>query len=184
MLPLLDLNDQQAVSPGDLWGGFEAPVMQASARYRADAVLVGRLEQQASGAWSSRWQLYYQGRDQQFSPVGSLSEQLATVVDSVSDQLLSSLAQPAGEYVEEGIVLEVSRLSSIADYLALLDYLRELPPVDKVLPSQLEADRVTLRVQVQGGVAALQEAIRLNPRIQSDVLQTAAEGEPLYYRWQ
>ena len=185
LLPLLDLDDQQAVTPGDIWGAFQEPVNRASARYRADAVLVGRLQRQASGAWQTRWQLSYQGRNQDFAPAGNLGEQLKTVVDSVADQLLGATAVVENTYVEEGIVLEISKLDSIDDYLQLLTYMRELQPVEKVLPAQLENDRVTLRVKVQGGVPALVEAIRLNPRIQSDsVLPSAQAAGPLYYRWQ
>ncbi len=185
LLPLLDLDDQQAVSPGDIWGGFEEPVTLASDRYRADAVLVGRLQHMDSGAWNTRWQLFYRGSDQHFSPAGSLGAQLNTVVDAVADRLLGGKAVVENTYVEDGIVLEISKLNSIDDYLQLLDYMRELQPVEKVLPAQMEGDRVTLRVKVQGGVPALLEAIRLNPRIQSDsVLPSTQAAGPLYYRWQ
>lgn len=185
LLPLLDLDDQQALSPGDIWGAFQEPVNQASARYRPDAVLVGRLQRLASGAWNTRWQLSYQERHQTYAPTGSLAEQLEAVVNSVGDRLLGGTSVVESNYVEDGIVLEISKLNSIDDYLQLLTYMRELQPVEQVLPAQLENDTVTLRVEVQGGVPALLEAIRLNPRIQSDsVLPSATVAGPLYYRWQ
>ncbi len=42
-LPLLDLEDLNAVTFTDVWGGFEDRIGLASARYRADAVLIGRV---------------------------------------------------------------------------------------------------------------------------------------------
>src|SRR5258706_15949695 len=42
-LPLLDVQDLRAVTFADVWGGFEDRVAAASARYRADALLIGRV---------------------------------------------------------------------------------------------------------------------------------------------
>ena len=41
--PLLDLEDLNAVSFIDVWGRFEDRILAASVRYRADAVLIGRV---------------------------------------------------------------------------------------------------------------------------------------------
>src|SRR5690606_25504380 len=42
-LPLLDLEDLQALTFTDVWGGFEEPIRAASARYGADSILIGRV---------------------------------------------------------------------------------------------------------------------------------------------
>src|SRR5258706_5789879 len=42
-LPLLDVQDLRAVTFADVWGGFEDRVAAASVRYRADALLIGRV---------------------------------------------------------------------------------------------------------------------------------------------
>ena len=47
--PLLDLEDLNAVTFTDVWGGFEDRIVAASTRYRADAVLIGRVRPGLAG---------------------------------------------------------------------------------------------------------------------------------------
>ena len=48
--PLLDLQDLNAVTCTDVWGGFEDEIVAASARYRSDAVLIGKVRPGTFGA--------------------------------------------------------------------------------------------------------------------------------------
>ena len=99
---------------------------------------------------------------------------------------MASLGSANFSYIEEGLKLEISNINGVDDYLQLLDYVRQLPPVEKALLHQIDSDRVTLRVIVQGGIDALAQAIRLNPRMSaSPRLSNDPEAEQLLtYRWQ
>ena len=57
VLPLRDSQDLAAVTYADLWGDFTGPVVQASARYQADAVLIGRARLFPAGMTDVRWTL-------------------------------------------------------------------------------------------------------------------------------
>lgn len=183
-VPLLDLDDQNAVDVSDLWGFFREPVLQASARYQPDGVLIGRLVQGGSGAWQTEWLLLKDGQTRSFSPSGSLSEQISQVMNETADFALASLGASSFNYVETGLQLEVANIVEIEDYLQLLDYLRQLPPVDAVRVSGVDADRVLFRVEIQGGIQALEQAIRLNPRMTA-MSRVHTGAEAVYsYRWQ
>ncbi|MCV6613044.1 MAG: DUF2066 domain-containing protein [Amphritea sp.] len=163
--PLYDLADQQALALSDIWGFFEAPIRTASNRYQPDAVLVGRLIQSERGGWQTEWQLYSDSQVRTLQPGGSLSQQLQGVMDETADQVLATLSSSGFRYQETGLQLEVVNINSIADFLQLTAYVRQLPPVESALVSQVNNDRVIFRVEMQGGIETLEQAVRLNPRM-------------------
>ena len=184
-VPLLDLTDQGVMDVSDLWGFFRPQIEQASARYQPDAVLVGRLLQRSNGGWHTEWLLLKDGQSRTFEPSGALSLQLKSVLDDSADFVLSSLGASRFSYVESGLQLEVANVDDIADYLQLLEYLRQLPPVEKVRVSGVDADHIMFRVELEGGSQALEQATRLNPRMAPMSRITAqAEDAVLLYRWQ
>ncbi|RTE66452.1 DUF2066 domain-containing protein [Amphritea opalescens] len=184
-VPLLDLNDQTALDVSDLWGFFREPVQQASQRYQPDAILLGRLIQSSSGGWQTEWLLLQQGNAHAMKPSGALSEQLQQVINESADTVLGSLGTAQFNYIETGLLLEVTNIGGVSDYLQLSDYLATLQPVDAVRVSAIEADRVLLRVEIQGGVQALDQAVRLNPRMSPAPRLNAGGAETVYsYRWQ
>lgn len=184
-VPLLDLNDQSALEVSDLWGFFRESIEQASDRYKPEAILVGRLVQGDSGGWQTEWLLLKDGQARSFSPAGALSDQFQQVINESADFVLSSLGSSRFNYVETGLQLEVANINGIDDYLQLLDYLKQLPPVDAVRVSIIDADRVLFRVELQGGVQALEQAVRLNPRM-SPTSRIGGSGTEavISYRWQ
>ena len=140
-VPLLDLNDQNAVDVSDVWGFFRESILQASERYQPDGVLIGRLIQGTGGGWKSEWLLLKDGQARSITPSGALSEQIQQVINESADFTLASLAASSFNYVETGLQLEVANIVDIEDYLQLMDYLRQLPPVDAVRISGVDADR-------------------------------------------
>lgn len=183
--PLLDLNDQTALDVSDLWGFFREPIQQASERYQPDGILVGRLLQGNGGGWQTEWLLLKDGQSRSITSSGSLSEQLKQVMNESADFALASLGASRFNYIETGLQLEVANIVDIEDYLQSLDYLRQLPPVDAVRVSSVDADRVLLRVELQGGVQALEQAVRLNPRMSPTPHLRSGDAETVYsYRWQ
>lgn len=184
-VPLLDLNDQTALDVSDLWGFFREPIEQASQRYQPDAILIGRLAQSHGGGWQTDWLLLQAGNVRSIKPAGALAEQLQEVIDDTADTVLASLGATRFSYVETGLQLEVSNIIDTEDYLQLLDYLRQLPPIEALHISGVEADRVRFRIEVQGGVSSLAQAIRLNPRMSSMPRLNDSGVDATYsYRWQ
>lgn len=183
-VPLLDLNDQTTLGVSDLWGFFREPIEQASQRYQANAILAGRLLQSNGGGWQTEWLLLKGDTVRSMSPTGALSDQLIEVVNESADTLLSDLGAAQFQYVETGLQLEVSNIVDLVDYRQLLEYLRQLPPVEAVRVSGVEADRALFRVEVHGGAQALEQAIRLNPQMIA-MPRLNDTAEIIYaYRWQ
>ncbi|MBY4677905.1 DUF2066 domain-containing protein [Marinobacterium arenosum] len=187
-LPLLDLTDQQALPLSDLWGLFADGVEQASLRYRPDAVLAGRLMPMPGGSWAIEWLLLDRGEPMRFVTEGSEQQALRQAVDRVADRLFSALTgDSAGySYYLDGIQLDISNVRSLRDYSALLDYLGQLSLVTGVYTEQVDGSRLLLRVQLEGHIDQLQQALSLEPRLVPSHRGASAGDNTmaLHYRWQ
>jgi len=133
LLPLLDLQDQRQVSFADVWGRFRDPVLQASQRYRPEAVLMGRLLRTPDGEWQADWWIV-EGKDsERWRANGVLP---AEVVEEGMAGAVSWLAQryaPLGGGSEAGhLRVTVDEVRSLADFARVEGYLRSLQQVAHV----------------------------------------------------
>ena len=62
LYPLQDLEDQIKVDPAVVWGRMSQVLLPASERYRADIVLVGRVQVLGDGSWAASWEFWFDGR--------------------------------------------------------------------------------------------------------------------------
>ncbi|MGA7800178.1 MAG: DUF2066 domain-containing protein, partial [Gammaproteobacteria bacterium] len=86
LFPLLDLEDQARVQFPDVWGGFVDMVTDASKRYHAPDVLIGRLAHNAGGGWSARWTMELDGDEINWvASDASVDTVLAAGVDGAAD---------------------------------------------------------------------------------------------------
>ena len=99
--PLLDLEDLNAVTFTDVWGGFDDRIVAASTRYRADAVLIGRVRPGIFGN-EVEW-LFVRGVERQALPVAAVRDGL----DVAADRYAAELATVGGANVTLLTVLEV-----------------------------------------------------------------------------
>jgi hypothetical protein len=96
-LPLLDLADQSKVQVTDVWGNFEDTILDASLRYQAEAILVGRIYLGFGNSWNTRWSLYSAGQRQDWEVSNSetlraaVKEGLSKTGETLSRDIVSSL---------------------------------------------------------------------------------------------
>ena len=183
--PLLDLQDQQALLVGDAWGFFTDTIAQASSRYQADSVLVGRLYR-ASGGWQSQWLLLKaEGQVENFSGGGKgLRTHLGSAVDQTADLLFVDFVASTDELDPGALLLEIDGVSSMDDYFQISAYLEELPSVKQIQLQQLDQSRLQLKLQIEGTRSQLRGALGLNHRLRALDRAELSEDGQLYYRWQ
>ncbi|MFT6916557.1 MAG: hypothetical protein ACJAWL_002897 [Motiliproteus sp.] len=193
--PLLDFEDQQALSTRDAWGFFSETISQASDRYQADSVLVGRLYRNAAGNWLSQWLLIKATGDiQNFESQGAgLDAHLSHAVDLAADRLFANFIGPVGEQDPGSLLLEIDALTSVDDYFQVIRYLQELPAVTGIKLRNLDDDRLLLQLQIEGAASQLRGAIGLNKNLKARPNDTsnansadnaAKPQNQLNYRWQ
>jgi hypothetical protein len=162
--PLLDLEDLNAVTFTDVWGGFEDRVVAGSARYRADAVLIGRVRPGIFGA-ETEW-LFVNGVERRLLPAAAVRDGL----DAAADRYAADLATVGGASIAELTVLDVQ---TAADYGRVMSYLERQSVLESVDVDSYGNGTLRLRVAARGDARVLDRVLALG-----GVLRPAAAGGP------
>lgn len=197
ILPLNDLEDRLALSARQLWGLEEEAILQASLRYGADAVLVGRYSETSTGRIRSDWQLYHSLAGTRFD-VRTEAEQplMAEAIDQVANRFASLYAIVPREEGPDTLVLQLGNIEDFAAFKAAERYLNDLALVRRTELVSVRPGVLMLRLITEGDVDRLLSALALDrkliPAAQSDrVVLTenrfqpqGTMANPLVYTWQ
>jgi len=180
-LPLLDLEDQQRIGVTDVLGRFQEPILKASKRYSADAVLVGRLRQLSSQRWQMQWTLNVSGRENSWSEEGSLAAVINLGIDAVTSTLASNFVLVANNVATEVTVL-VTGVSSLDDYARSEEFLAGLDGVLSVEPETIGNQRIHYKIKLRGDEKSLLQSVRLSSKAvlaAVDVIPDTSIPQPL-----
>ncbi|HET7608449.1 MAG TPA: DUF2066 domain-containing protein [Gammaproteobacteria bacterium] len=150
--PLLDLQDLDAVTCTDVWGGFEDEIVAASARYRADAVLIGKARPGTFGT-EVEW-LFVHGLERQPLPLAGVRDG----IDSAADRYAADLATVGGASLT---LLTVSNVLTPADYGRVVSYLQRQSVLETVDVESLDNGTLRLRVAARGDARVLERVLAL-----------------------
>lgn len=163
LFPLLDIEDLQKISFSDIWGGFDQQLIEASRRYNASSILVGRIR--PDSPQQNRW-TYYFGEEQ----IGWYGEPEA-VASLVADQLAAKFAIPGGSVLET-YHLTVDGVDSVVAYGRVQQLIGNLAVVENFLLRSVSGHKVEFSVSIYGGIERLNKALEL-----SGLLYPAAEPD-------
>lgn len=160
IFPLLDLQDQSALGYADIWGDFQDAIMQASARYQAGSVLVGRVYRQAANQWQARWTMYLQDEVQHWVTEGLQQQQvLSDGMDIAADRFAERFARLPTGADNSQVTLKIFDVESLPAYARVMKYLESLDLTKDVLVDRLDGDSVTLSLTLRGDLQRLEQAI-------------------------
>ena len=151
-LPLLDLQDLGAVTFADVWGGFEDRVSAASTRYRADALLIGRVRPGAIGS-DVEWLLVAGGERQALQGLA-----VRDGLDAAADKFAAQFATAGGGGAAAITVLNVH---SSADYGRVVSYLEQQSALQSVDVDSFDNGVLNLRVTARGDARVVQRILAL-----------------------
>jgi hypothetical protein len=188
LFPLLDVEDLQQVKASDLWGGFESRLREASRRYAADVVLLGRLDALRSGAWRSSWMLLHANQTEQWrSDAKTSTEALEAGLQEAVDRLAKRYAPAAAIGGANRLLLRVSDVRDLAGFIAVDRWLRSLDVVEEAVLVAVEPTSLLFGVKAHGDIEDLRRASSLNHRLFEQSpdagASQAADIADLEYRW-
>lgn len=158
VFPLLDLADRQQVSFSDIWGGFDEPLLQASQRYQASSVLVGRIR--PDSGQRNRWNYYFGGQQR------SLTGQPETVLNEIGDMLAAEFSIRGDERLE-WVDVRVAGIESVDDYGALTRVLAGINLIDEIKVVEVTGDEVHYQLKSHGGGSRLRSALTFGGLIET-----------------
>jgi len=158
MLPLVDSAELTSISVSDVWGGFTESLLDASKRYGADAVLVGRARVFSRNRIEVRWTLLMDA--ERYDWEGNV----ASGPNNLADFFAARLARSAGP--ERQILLQVNGVDDLDDYGRLNAYLAALEIVDNFSVNRVAGSEVFFSLSVRGDVDLLMRIIALRRVLQ------------------
>ena len=150
----------------------ESPgLMQAAARYGANAVLLGR----ARGG-IVQWTLLSNEGAAQAS--GGLDDGVHLAADTFA-RVFAASGSSLGS-----VIVEVAGISDLNAYAATLNYLEGMTLVRSVALEQVAGEKMRFRLAVRGDAATLRRAIALDHRLVPTDAADGAAADRLAFRYQ
>jgi hypothetical protein len=169
VFPLLDTTDLQGVTFSDIWGGFDERIIEASKRYDANSILIGRVR--ASPSRRENWSYYFSGTERSWNGPPE------AIVAQVADLLAAEFAV-GGDAPVETVTLSVSGIQSVQAYGSLQSLLADVSLIESFVIVEVVGDRVQYRVDVRGGADRLSRALRFNGLIEQESVARFGEDRP------
>lgn len=183
VMPLIDAEDLANLPIDDVWNESLDKIRHASARYPAEAILAGHINQAADGSWIARF-LFFLGDEPKVWDVSALD--LPAVVslgmDAAADEIAARYAPAVGNGAASELVLRVGDVRTIDDYARTQRYLASLPGVNSVQVLRVDAARVVLRIALRAGKSAFEQAVALGGQLLPDRVDGSDLPSSLVYR--
>lgn len=180
---------EAGVAAGDLWSLDRATLEAVSARYKADAILVGRytpyslgpipavgaVDSAAStapgiaegqGPWLGDWQLFHGGNVQAFTDETPEVKGLFTsVVDRAADYFAKQYAITPSDQGPQAILLQIGNITSFGEFKHAQAYLDGLAMVQRMEVVKVNADGLLVRLTTEGDAKLLMATLGLERRM-------------------
>jgi hypothetical protein len=146
--PLYDLPDALLVSPDTLWRQDFGPIVEASERYGARQILMGRLIALSSGRYIGEWIYRDEAAEQ------SISVQAASTPALIEPGLTLAMSEIRRQYAvalskssDQGVLrVSVRNVVSLDDYKAVTNLIAGIRTLEHVRPVAVEGDTLTLEL--------------------------------------
>ncbi|MEX2494475.1 MAG: DUF2066 domain-containing protein [Woeseia sp.] len=156
--PLMDATERQAVGFSDVWGGFTEQVLEASGRYGASSVMVGRIRPIV--VERNRWTWFFGEQRRDWS--GEPEEAVGLLADALASQFAISGSDPL-----QSIRLTVSGIDSISAYGAVHSFVQGLEIVDEVRVETVTGNTISYQVKAHGGRERLERTLSLSRMLEA-----------------
>jgi uncharacterized protein len=175
--PKFDQIDRQNVMFADVWGNFWDPVIKASERYKADAVMVGRMNW-LNNSWQVDWSLQLNKKQDSWKLKAlGLQVLMASGIDVATDQIASRFAVLEDMGNDGELIVQINDINHVRGYARISHYLASLAPVKSVFATQVLKDSVRFQIEMIGDqddlkrIIALGKTLRLekNPTLEVPV---------------
>ncbi len=165
--PLMDLDDQLALSEEQVWALDEEAILEASERYQVDTILVGRYTETALGKWRGTWQFFHRGQNRVFDMRSDTGEELGIqAIAPVADYLARLYSITTNLESDSQLFVQISQVEGFQSYKGVLNYLKRLAVVSSFNMVSIEGENVLLGLQLAGSLSQLESAVSLDEKIQ------------------
>lgn len=182
--PLMDLDDQIALSPEQVWALDELAIADASARYQPDVVLLARFSETSQGIMLATWQLIHGGESRVYD---SRSDDIANlgmdVIEPLSEWMSSVYGIVPQAQAEQRMYISVTGVSSFSSYIGVHGYLKGLAMTSDVQLVAATEETLLLAFAADTDIEKFVSTLRLDNRMREMTSQTGSELAPVANPW-
>ena len=170
--PLMDLDDNLALSVSDVKGRFYDQVANASSRYERTHFVVAELQNISSERWKLRWQLLQINGSAQQSKILQSDEYVASK-SSVTKQMVNGLADYyAGQYAvlstDDGKftqLFHVDGINSLTELSQLNNVLKNMLVISSYHVVVADGSMVSIEAKLKGSVNSFKNNLIAQPHL-------------------
>lgn len=168
LIPLLDLQDQAALTVSDIQQNNQAAIEAASARYGADIVVTAIMRLEAGQA-QVQWRANGQGISDSWQSQGTLADSFAAGLGHLADKLALQYAQRVDKHGDsQWLTLQVKDVLSYADFNRLMNYLNQLELIDEIRVDELADQQLALAIAFRGSVEVLERTLEVGHLLEAE----------------
>lgn len=167
--PLLDLEDQMALTAEQVWNGDATAISAASERYSTNVVVVGRVSTLPTGEPMISWLLLHQDQQQMFESMGAdMPAIMADGVARTANYLAGIYAIAPNAQGGGDLQLEIRGVDTFADYNGLIHYLEQQGVVSRMQLLGVNGSVVRVKLMSQGDRTLLINALQIDRKLIPD----------------
>lgn len=176
--PLMDLDDNIAISSSDIKGRFHDQVNAASVRYGLSHFISADLRKLSADRWRLSWQLLQSPADSPRTKI-LLNEQFIGAKAEVSKKMLNALAD---YYASQYAILEnqgdkftqtihIDGINSLGQLAQLHSIFKNLLSISSYNIVAVQGEKVSVEVKLKGGLSSFKNTLSVEPHLQLDTSQ-------------
>ena len=181
IFPMMDVEDMNRIEVQNVTEKSLPTLQEASKRYMPDALLIGRLQQHDDG-YESEWQFILNHEQWNWTITSETPKNVISLLITQMSQTLSKRysVKPVNQSTV-WLKLEVTHITQGDDLSQLIQYLKQLTPVQEVQLLQVTSNSVKLSVLVRGSLATFQQHASIGQRL----IPSGSESNEnqLVYEW-
>jgi hypothetical protein len=159
IFPMMDVKDLSQVSVNDIDAKSLTNLQLASKRYESNAILIGKVTQDAND-YMSHWILMLDKDRFSWDVTGkSMQDVMTGIVDNVTDALANRYGMLVSTTVASQLTLVVHGLTENVALVRLMKYLQHLAPVTEVQLMGIANNEITFNVSLHGSKEAFIQAL-------------------------
>jgi hypothetical protein len=162
MLPVMDMTDLNQVSIKNVTDMATPNLLNATARYASDAILIGRIIQSSDGL-TSQWRLVFKEQQWDWNLDGkTLTNIIPLLIGNITTTLAARLAIITTNAIQKDLILKVTGITHYPDFARLTRYLNHLTPVANVEIMKISTDNdVILKISLRSTQESFIQALSL-----------------------
>lgn len=179
--PLMDLDDNLAVTVSDVSGQFYEQIVAATERYSVNHFVVAQLQNNYL-----TWQLVTYNNQNKRTEVllsqdvsGNKQTTITSMIDQIADYYAGQYAISSNQGEKLSQTIYVSGISSLAQLTQLNVLLANLLSVESYSVSDVDASMVTVNIKVNGGLDSFKNGLYAQPNLQAD----SSQSREFHFNW-